>query len=429
MDAPKPAIASRLSTRLLAGGLLAAMCALALWWLRPAAPQPSSPTVDRSRALTAGARSSEAAPRRHLPTRTYAPRVDVEPTWVCPLKLTDARTLLQLDAAPEALPLRARMSFTPPVLPSMEVQLDDTAGTATFQASDAARITALPWAAGAASGYIPGLGDTVLAIDGDSCGMMVVLVESESTSDGIRCPLSEDLSLAQGHQVTLAGGPYEGRAVRNRIVEEDLLLRGVDDTGEAWLRVSEHPPVLITWQEGECDPIEVPEAALVAVEVIGTSPRSPIWVKGCGVIERLPKDATSVDLEVAAMPCALEAWRTDGLLRALSPLVTIDPRPGRTTNVQLRLPESSTGGIGISFRTGDEAVSVRSVHRDSPAWEAGLRSGDRIVAVDGEPTGGLQQNDFIALGTGPVGSEVSLVVEAEDGTIDELTLERAVLRN
>ena len=136
-----------------------------------------------------------------------------------------------------------------------------------------------------------------------------------------------------------------------------------------------------------------------------------------------------IELEVAAVPCAMEAWRIDGALRALSPLETVDPSPGRTTRVRLVLPETETGGIGIAFRTGEDAVSVRHVRPDSPAWEAGLRVGDRIVAVDGEPTGGLQQHDFIALGTGPVGSEVVLTVAAEDGTVDEIVLQRAALPN
>ena len=411
------------------GGLLVLLCALWMGWASSPDTQSSRSSVDRSRKLADGDRASDDTPRRHLPTRTEADAlpVDAGPQWVCPLKFVDARTLLHLDTVPETAPSQARMSFSPPVLPAVGVELDNT--TATFSGTDAARITSLPWAAGAASGHIAGLGDTMIAIDGDQCGLMVILVESGSSADGLRCPLSEDLSLADGHTMTLAAGPYEGRSVRTRIVDGDLLLRGVNEMGEAWLHLSEHPPVLVTWQDGECDPIEAPEAAVVEVEVTGSRAQSPVWVKGCGVTERLADGTTSIAFQVAAAPCALEAWRIDGALRALTPLVMIDPQPGRTTRVRLQLPESETGGIGISFRTGQDAVSVRGIHPNSPAWDAGLRSGDRIVAVDGEPTGGLQQHDFIALGTGPIGTEVSLTVEAEDGSVDELILERAALRN
>jgi len=405
--------------------LLAALC----WWIQSSSTPADGPVSGQKARSTTVSTSPGDGPRRLLPTRTEAdaPAAETGSPLVCPLKVVDAESRLHLDGLPEWTPPATRFTLEPPVLPALSVDLDDT--TATIAAADAARLLRLPWAGGTVSGHIPGLGESYLALDGDHCGLMVVLVDPEGPSPGLRCPLSDELTLTDGHQLVLAAGPFEGRPLRSRFDGEALVLRDAPDQGEAWLHTRSQPPVLVSWEGDACDPIELPELATLAVEVVGRTASSPVWVKGCGLTRRLDNDQDRIELEVAAVPCAMEAWRIDGALRALSPLETVDPSPGRTTRVRLVLPETETGGIGIAFRTGEDAVSVRHVRPDSPAWEAGLRVGDRIVAVDGEPTGGLQQHDFIALGTGPVGSEVVLTVAAEDGTVDEIVLQRAALPN
>ena len=346
---------------------------------------------------------------------------------VCPLKLIDAQTQTQLEALPEWTPDRTRITLEPPVLPAVAVELDDS--SAHISATDAQRLLRLPWVAGTISGRIADLGDVHLSVDDGHCGLMVVLVAPQGPPAGLSCPLSTalDLDLMAGHKLIRADGPFEGRSLDSRIARGALMLLDAPEAGDAWLLTRHHPPILVSWEQDHCDPIDTPELATLSVEVIGGNASSPVWVKGCGLTERLAPEETQVELTVAAVPCAVEAWRLDGALRALSPLETVDPLPGSTTHLELVLPETETGGIGITFATGEEAVLVRGVRPDSPAWEEGLREGDHIVAIDGEPTGGLQQHDFIALGTGPVGSDVVLLVQAEDGGLDELVIERAAL--
>jgi carboxyl-terminal processing protease len=126
-------------------------------------------------------------------------------------------------------------------------------------------------------------------------------------------------------------------------------------------------------------------------------------------------------------PCTLDAWRNDGLFRALALPELVELEPGEDLDLTMVLPEERMGGMGFQFQPLDDSVAVRRVYEDTPAWNAGLRSGDRILAVDGEPTDDMDPNDFVILGTGPEGSVVHLEVEHEDGSVVEVDIERALL--
>ncbi|MDG9704609.1 S41 family peptidase [Streptomyces sp. DH37] len=91
-------------------------------------------------------------------------------------------------------------------------------------------------------------------------------------------------------------------------------------------------------------------------------------------------------------------------------------------------------GVGVSVRrTGGDRVEVARVQPGSPAAEAGVRAGDRLVTVDGTATGGRPVTDVVALLRGgapgeaaPPGSRVVLGLD-RDGRRWEEGLERARL--
>ncbi len=71
--------------------------------------------------------------------------------------------------------------------------------------------------------------------------------------------------------------------------------------------------------------------------------------------------------------------------------------------------EQEYAGVGLSFfpnRQGN--MQVVEVFPGGPAWEAGIRSGDEILAIDGQPTAALSMGDVSNRIRGPVGSEVTL---------------------
>jgi carboxyl-terminal processing protease len=76
----------------------------------------------------------------------------------------------------------------------------------------------------------------------------------------------------------------------------------------------------------------------------------------------------------------------------------------------LRVSTAGTyAGIGIEVSTADHALRVVRPFRDSPAATAGIRSGDMIASIDGEPVGS-DLDGAMARMRGPRGSTVKLSI-------------------
>ncbi|GAB4189783.1 MAG: proteolytic complex protein CptA [Wenzhouxiangellaceae bacterium] len=73
--------------------------------------------------------------------------------------------------------------------------------------------------------------------------------------------------------------------------------------------------------------------------------------------------------------------------------------------------ESATGrygGLGIEFQMVDGYLTVITAVDDTPAQQAGLASGDRLIAVDGQALRGRSINDAVELMRGEPGTTVEL---------------------
>ena len=101
----------------------------------------------------------------------------------------------------------------------------------------------------------------------------------------------------------------------------------------------------------------------------------------------------------------------------------MDPQEFR--NMQIDTSGELTGvGIQISQDEETEDIIVVSPIEDTPAFEAGIRSGDVIIGIDGESTEGMDLSDAVNLIRGPVNSEVTLTVR-RDGEEVNFDLTRA----
>ncbi|MBX2862312.1 MAG: PDZ domain-containing protein [Leptolyngbyaceae cyanobacterium MAG.088] len=95
----------------------------------------------------------------------------------------------------------------------------------------------------------------------------------------------------------------------------------------------------------------------------------------------------------------------------------MDPQEFR--NMQIDTSGELTGvGIQISQEEETEEIVVVSPIEDTPAFEAGIRSGDVIVGIDGQTTEGMDLSDAVNLIRGPVNSEVTLTVLRDDEEIN-----------
>ena len=84
-------------------------------------------------------------------------------------------------------------------------------------------------------------------------------------------------------------------------------------------------------------------------------------------------------------------------------------------------PNHLYGQFDIFNRTGfaldakDDAWTIRVVYPDSPASEAGLKTGDKILTIDGHAPGQVSDDDLAATLKGPVGSAISVRVKSASG--------------
>lgn len=101
---------------------------------------------------------------------------------------------------------------------------------------------------------------------------------------------------------------------------------------------------------------------------------------------------------------------TRGVLRELH-----DPHSAYLSSERLaRLTESTTGryqGIGVELDVRDGWVTVVAPLPGTPAEQAGVQGGDRIVAIGGKPTEGWAPEEALRALRGAPGTVVSFVVE------------------
>lgn len=84
-------------------------------------------------------------------------------------------------------------------------------------------------------------------------------------------------------------------------------------------------------------------------------------------------------------------------------------------------------GVGIEITLEDGILMVISPLVDSPAEAAGMKSGDKIVAIDGESTEGNTLTESALKIRGEIGTTVVLTVLHEDGTREDISIVRETI--
>ncbi len=86
------------------------------------------------------------------------------------------------------------------------------------------------------------------------------------------------------------------------------------------------------------------------------------------------------------------------------------------------------GGLGIQITSDRGAVRVISPIDDTPAQKAGIKAGDYITHIDGEPVFDLTLNQAVKKMKGRPGTRVKLTVVSGDKEPKTLTLKRAIIK-
>jgi carboxyl-terminal processing protease len=113
-----------------------------------------------------------------------------------------------------------------------------------------------------------------------------------------------------------------------------------------------------------------------------------------------------------------------GMLQSLGDQHTsyMDPEQFKQANAPL---QGGYEGIGAWVDTTGEFLTITNPMPDSPAEKAGLKSGDMIVAVDGEDMTGLDGSLVLRRVLGPAGTEVKLTILREKEKPFEVLIKRA----
>jgi carboxyl-terminal processing protease len=162
---------------------------------------------------------------------------------------------------------------------------------------------------------------------------------------------------------------------------------------------------------------------VVAAAVLSSALVSGGWLMERGTTSRGPLDAAAsarVFDEVLAhlrrdyvdtLPdSVLYRKAVSGLLGELHDPHSLFLDPKRLS----RLDESTSGhyaGVGIQMDVRDSGITVVATLPGTPAEQAGMSSGDRIVEIDGKATRGLTSDEALKTLRGPAGTPVKVTVE------------------
>jgi len=87
------------------------------------------------------------------------------------------------------------------------------------------------------------------------------------------------------------------------------------------------------------------------------------------------------------------------------------------------------GGVGMEIGLKDNVVTVITPLKDSPAEKAGMRSGDKILEINGKITSGMSTEDAVHLIRGEVGTVAKLLVFRQGRKLPfEVEIVRAVIQ-
>jgi carboxyl-terminal processing protease len=113
-------------------------------------------------------------------------------------------------------------------------------------------------------------------------------------------------------------------------------------------------------------------------------------------------------------------------------LTSLDPHSSYLNDKELKELRVQTkgefGGLGIEVTLENGFVKVIAPIDDTPAFKAGVKSGDLITHLDDEPVLGMTLSEAVAIMRGKVGSKIKLTVRRNENEKVDINIVRAIIQ-
>ena len=113
-------------------------------------------------------------------------------------------------------------------------------------------------------------------------------------------------------------------------------------------------------------------------------------------------------------------------------LTSLDPHSSYLNNKELNELRVQTkgefGGLGIEVTLENGFVKVIAPIDDTPAYKAGIKSGDLITHLDNEPVLGMTLSEAVSIMRGKVGSKIKLTVRRNENEKVDINIIRAIIQ-
>jgi len=117
----------------------------------------------------------------------------------------------------------------------------------------------------------------------------------------------------------------------------------------------------------------------------------------------------------------------NGMMRSLDPhSAFMTPDLYKEMEVET---QGQFGGIGIEITIIKDVLTVVSPIEDTPAYQAGLKSGDQIIKIDGKPTKDITLMEAVKKLRGPKDTKVTVTIMRENMLKPkDVTITRAIIQ-
>ena len=167
----------------------------------------------------------------------------------------------------------------------------------------------------------------------------------------------------------------------------------------------------------------IPASVASQLTASGTQPAgvdfSPVWKAWNIINEKFVPAAVATSTPMATSTGELNQQRVWGMIEGLAGSLN-DPYtfflPPSDNKLFSDDMSGSFEGVGMEIAVRDAVLTVVSPLKGSPAEKAGIKSGDKVLKIDGTDTHGMDITDAVKKIRGPGGSEVNLTILREAWT-------------